>query len=194
MNKSILAAALSCLALVSCGSGTVTIGGGDDGGNDNAKITVKGNIRDFTPVTTRDIVVFAFTIDKDDTTKRCPCPPDPSDSSSGKAVTITDGSTEFTLSGLDAGSIGLIFLLDNAGTNADGTIDPGDPVAILDDVDCDLEDVRSTLTVTLKDVDLAFSSTPVSDDPLAPNDDCKIGDPPAEGRARADLVTLSSTN
>jgi len=181
-----LAVVSGCLTLAACGSGTVTFGGGDDGDDDDAKINVKGNIRDVTPVSTRDIVVFAYAIDDDDPSERCPCPPDPSSSTSGKAVVLASGSTQFSVTGLNAGPIGLIFLLDNAGDNADGTIDPGDPIAILDDDDCDLDDVRSNLTVTLKDVDIAFSSAPAAD--------CKAGDPPAAGRARADLITLARTD
>ena len=66
---------------------------------------------------------------------------------------------------------------------ADGQIDPGDPIAILDDIDCNLNDVQSGLTVTLKNVDLLFSSAPVAD--------CTDtnGSPPAKGRARADTIT-----
>lgn len=182
---SFVIACLTACFVAACGSGTVTIGGG---GNDGKKVTVAGNLRDVSPVTSRDIVVFVYRIDDDDPSDRCPCPPDPSSSSVGKAQLLESGTTEFSLSGLDSGSFGVVFLLDNAGNSADGTIDPGDPIAILDDPDCDLEDVRGDITITLEDVDVAFSSTPATE--------CRSGvvDPPAAGRARADLVTLTATS
>jgi hypothetical protein len=180
-----LTAALSCGLLAACGSGTVTIGGG--GNNNGKKVTFKGNVRDVTPVTSRDIVVFVYRIDDDDASSRCPCPGDPSASAAGKAQVLPSGSTQFSLSGLDPGAFGVVFLLDQAGNNADGTIDPGDPIAILDDVDCDLEDVDGDITVTLSDIDLSFSTTPVAE--------CKSGvaNPPASGRARADLIRFATT-
>jgi len=194
MNRSLaipVAAMLACTLAAACGSGTVTIG---DGGNTNGKkVAIKGNIRDVSPVTSRDIVVFAFRLDDSDTTDRCPCPPDPSGSTVGKAVVLASGSTTFSLSSLDAGNIGVVFLLDNPGNAADGTIDPGDPIAILDDLSCRLEDMKGDVTATLTDVDLSFNSAPVSNDPLSPDSDCDISDPPASGRARARTLTLAAT-
>lgn len=186
-----LAALLVAGLVASCGSGTVTIGGG--GGGTVKKVTIKGNIRDVSPVTSRDIVVFAYRLPDDDTTDRCPCPPDPSSATTGKAQVLESGSTEFSLAGVEAGNIGVVFLLDNAGTNADGTIDPGDPIAILDDLSCRLEDMKGDTTATLTDVDILFDTAPVSNDPLDPDNDCEVGDPPAEGRARARSITLSAT-
>lgn len=164
-----------------CGEGTVTFGGGDDNNNPNAQVTVEGNIDNVSPVSSRGIVAFAYNIT--DNSDRCPCPPDPSNSSSGKAIMLESGATTFSLSGLKAGPLGVVFLLDKADNAADGQIDPGDPIAILDDIDCDLSDVKGGLTVTLKDVDILFSSAPVVD--------CTdtSGSPPAAGHARADTIT-----
>lgn len=187
-----LAALFVTWVVASCGSGTVTIGGGGSGGGTKT-VTIKGNIRDVSPVTSRDIVVFAYRLPDDDTTDRCPCPPDPSASTSGKALLLTSGTTEFSLSGIDTGNIGVAFLLDNSGNNADGTIDLGDPIAILDDVYCRLEGMKGDTTATLADVDILFDANPVSNDPLNPENACEISDPPAPGRARARTVTVTAT-
>lgn len=198
------AAALTLLALSisSCGGGDITFGGGND--NTKAKVTFKGNLDSVSPVTSRDIVVFVYNIDKDDESDRCPCPQNPSNSTNGKAAVLASGETEFTISGLTPGRFGVVLLLDNAGNLADGEIDPGDPIAILDDVDCQLDDVKGDLTVTLDDIDVSFSDAPV-DNPnppvnpnpppatLEPTTFCKESDPPNQGRARAFLVTLKKT-
>lgn len=163
-----------------CG-GDVTWGGG---GDDNATLTVAGNLDAVSPVTVRDIVVFAYSVD--DASGRCPCPADPSNSTSGKAMVLSSGETEFSLSGVPSGPLGVVFLLDNPGDDADGEINPGDPIAILDDVDCDLGDVSGDLTVMLEDIDLAFSSAPATE--------CEDGvdDPPASGRARAGKISFET--
>lgn len=185
LRAAALAAPLVAALVAACGSGNITFGGGGGGGNDNAKVTFTGNLKSVSPVTTRDIVVFVYNIDDD--SDRCPCPPDPSNNPNGKAVVLSSGTTTFTVSDLDRdnGKFGVVFLLDNAGNAADGQIDPGDPIAILDDVDCELGDVSSRITVNLKDVDLLFSATPT--------DQCQDGTPPAEGRARADQITMKTT-
>lgn len=156
-----------------CGSGTVTFGGGDD----KKRVTVAGTLDSVSPVTSRDIVVFAYTVT--DGSDRCPCPGDPSNSASGKAAVLQSGDSTFELSGIVPGAIGVVFLLDNAGNAADGQIDPGDPIAILDDVDCELSDVNGGVKVSLDQVDLAFSAAP------AVQCEQGVADPPAAGRARA---------
>src|SRR5690349_5291892 len=86
--------------LASCGGGDIVFPGDDGGGNDNPRtVTLKGNIDQVAPVTTRDIVVFAFNVADSDYT--CPCPGDSSASLNGKAAVIASGTTEFTISGLD---------------------------------------------------------------------------------------------
>lgn len=157
-----------------CGSGTVTFGGG--GGDQKKRVTVAGNLDSVSPVTSRDIVVFAYTVT--DGSDRCPCPGDPSNSTSGKAAVLPSGHSTFEITGIVPGAIGVVFLLDNAGNAADGQIDPGDPIAILDDVDCKLSDVSGGVKVSLDNVDLAFSPAPAAQ--------CEQGvsNPPAAGRAR----------
>jgi hypothetical protein len=167
---------LLLVVLASCGSGTITFGGDDD----IATITIRGNLDRISPVSSRDIVVFAYRID--DGSDRCPCPPDPSSNTSGRAVVLPTGQMQFTITDLRPGAYGVVFLLDKAGSSADGQIDPGDPIAILDDIDCQLNDVRGKQTVVLEDVDLLFDAAPAAE--------CRQGvvDPPAPGRARASRI------
>lgn len=199
-----------------CSGDTIVFPGDDDNDDDTATVTVKGNLDDISPVTTRDIVVFVYNVDDDtdlgvcdngphegescgtddDCTEgvdvghcdagQCPCPAFPADTSQGKAAVVESGETEFTLSGLDNGAIKIVFLLDNAGDDADGHIDPGDPIAILDDEDCEIDNLDGNVTITLKDVDIEFAADPVLD--------CQIGSPPASGRARADQITQERTD
>lgn len=179
--------AAGLVALLGCGDGTVTFGGGDDDDDETSTVTVKGNIDDVTPVTGRNIVVFAYNIPDANDDDRCPCPAQPDRDDPGKAAVLASGETEFTLSGLDSGPLGVVFLLDKAGDAADGQIDEGDPIAILEDVDCEIDDVESNLTVTLNDVDISFPEEGESPD------DCAGGNPPADGRARADEITKVRT-
>jgi len=183
-------AAVAACGLAACGEGTVTFGGGDD--DSNAKVTFKGNLDAISPVTSRDIDVFVYQIDKDDADDLCPCAPDPRgtlplDTLVGKSAVLSSGETDFTISGLEPGAFLIVFLLDKAGDNADGQINDDDQIAVLDDIDCQLDDVNGDLTVTLEDIDLIFSATP--------SDDCQPGDdsPQVPGRARADLIRKART-
>ena len=179
----------------SCGGGDFVFGG-DDGDNPT-KVTFTGNLNTVTPVTSRDIVVFVYNID--DNSDRCPCPANPCpDSSScvnlGKTAVLESGETEFTISDLEPGAFGVVFLLDNSGVNADGEINPGDPIAVLDDTDCQLDDINGKITATLKDVDIDFEASPSDPTTTLPgSDQCSEGNPPAPGRARADLIRLTTT-
>jgi hypothetical protein len=204
--------ALTIAGAITACSGEDIVFPGDDDDDDEATVTVTGNIDDVSPVSTRDIVVFVYHVD-DDTDRgvctiggvangescgedlacvvgtcdagRCPCPAFPGDTSEGKAAVIESGETEFSVSGLANGAIKVVFLLDNPGDDADGQIDDGDPIAILDDEDCEIDDLDGGLTVTLTEVDIDFSPAPVSQ--------CQGDDPPASGRARADRITQERT-
>lgn len=166
-----------------CGGGDISFGGDDD--DNTLRVTFKGNLDSVTPVTSRDIVVFVYTIDDDDDTDRCPCPPLPDLTYEGKAAVLSSGETEFSISGLKPDKFGVVFLLDKAGDQADGEINPGDEIAILDDDDCRLEDVPGNVTVTLNDIDIDFSTLPEVD--------CTVGNPPADGRARAETILKKTT-
>src|SRR5688572_5546894 len=127
-----LAFLLAC-SIAACGGDDITFGGDDDDDDDETEtVTVAGNIDDVFPVTGRDIVVFAYNVEEDD--YNCPCPGIP-DASRGKAQVLESGETEFSIAGLDSGPIAVVFLLDKAGDLADGEINAGDDIAILDDVD-----------------------------------------------------------
>lgn len=178
--------ALLVLGDAGCGKGTVTFGQGEDD-DSKSTVTFKGNLDDVFPVTSRDIVLFVYSIDDDD--HQCPCPVDPNtlhpaNELEGKTTVITGNETEFSISGLEPGAFSVVFLLDKAGDEADGEINPGDDIAILDDPDCELDDVTGKLTVTLEDVDLRFDDAP---------EDCNSGSPPAPGRGRADEIRKATT-
>lgn len=185
--------------LGACGWGVIDFGGG---GHHSGSVNVAGNIDQMLPLTTRDVVVFVFSgQDSDgncgsastttstlvDTSCTCPAAPVQPDCTPGKAVMLAAGEKTFQIDGVDSGKIRVVFLLDNSGNDADGQIDPGDPIAVLDDIDCELDDVSEKMTVTLTDVDIQFDAAPVSE--------CKDGvnDPPAAGRARAFSITKAQT-
>ncbi|MBI5505688.1 MAG: hypothetical protein HY899_12885 [Deltaproteobacteria bacterium] len=117
----------------------------------------------------------------------CPAAPVHPECTPGDAVVLTSGQKTFNVGGVDSGKIRVVFLLDNAGSSADGQIDAGDPIAILDDINCQLDDVGGNRTVTLTDVDLQFDAAPVSE--------CQDGvnNPPAAGRARALTIAQEKT-
>lgn len=189
-------ALLACVGGVAfapaCGGDDITFGGDEDDDDNPTKVTFTGNIDTVSPVTARDIVVFVYSLDDDDDNgDRCPCPEDPSClGADGKAAIISNDETEFTLSDLEPGAFGVVFLLDNAGDQADGQIDDGDPIAVLDDRDCQIDDVEGRITVTLEDIDIEFADRASCASP--PDTDC-TDDPPAPGRARADLIRLQTT-
>jgi hypothetical protein len=206
------AVAFLLVAAVSSCSGEDIVFPGDDDDDDDATVTFTGTLDDVSPVTTRDIVVFVYNVD-DETNPRicvngtapgsaceidgdcgingqcmnasCPCPSFPSLESEGKAAVLESGELEFTVSGIENGAVKIVFLLDNPGDDADGEIDDGDPIAVLDDEDCELDDIEGGLTVTLADIDIDFGTNRFVD--------CENGDPPADGRARADLITQERT-
>ncbi|HEY2385987.1 MAG TPA: hypothetical protein VGK30_03420 [Candidatus Binatia bacterium] len=111
-------------------------------------------------------------------------------SSNGKVAVISNGSTQFSVSGLDPGPLLIVFLQDKTGNNADGTINEGDPIAVLDDPNCELDSVDGNITVTLTDVDIDFSNLAGGESET----DCTgVSSPPAPGRARARLITQKTS-
>jgi hypothetical protein len=184
---------LAILLTAGCGEGTLHLGGGGDGDDDDGTVEFRGTIDDVLPVSSRDIVAFVYSLNEDDDS--CPCPGLPPggiaalDELDGKAAVMESGEFEFHVSGLDSGPFRVIFLLDKAGDDADGHIDDGDDIAILDDVDCELDDVGANLTVTLEDVDLNFAPTGLVS--IDCNDD--PDDPVLDGRAHPDQIRQQIT-
>lgn len=164
------AALMSCCLIAGCGDdleiGTGSKGGNLRFGNDDQPLqfgvtkggksgsrpventTVHGNIFNLRPATSRPIVAFAFVNLRD--------PGVFQDFDDAEVGTVIKDRT-FRVTHLAAGDLTVVFLLDNAGVNQDGTIDPGDPVAIFQDPQSLLHNLSANSEVTLEDVDLTFN-------------------------------------
>jgi len=166
-----LAAALGCCLIPGCGD-DLEIGTGDKGGilrfgNDDQPLhfgaksgggksgsrpvedtTVHGNIFNLRPATSRPIVAFVFVNLRDPGTFQ--------DFDDAEVGTVVRDRT-FRVTHLAAGDLTVVFLLDQAGVNQDGTIDPGDPVAVFQDPQSILHNLSANTEVTLEDVDLTFN-------------------------------------
>jgi hypothetical protein len=123
-------------------------GGGISGSRRVEDTIVQGNIFNLRPATSRPIVVFVFVNLRDPGTFQ--------DFDDAEVATVTTDRT-FTVSHLAAGDLAIVFLLDQVGVNQDGTIDPGDPVAIFQDPAGRLHNLSASTEVTLEDVDVTFN-------------------------------------
>jgi hypothetical protein len=72
-------------------------------------------------------------------------------------VAVVKDDRSFVVSHLAAGDFTVVFLLDQAGVNQDGTIDQGDPIAIFQDSTGRLQNLSAATDVTLEDVDVSFN-------------------------------------
>lgn len=126
----------------------VRSGGGKSGSRTVENTTVQGNIFNLRPATTRPIVAFVFVDLRDPGTFQ-----DYSDAE----VSVVKEDRTFTVPHLAAGDLTVVFLLDQAGVNQDGTIDPGDPVAIFQDSTGRLKNLSGNTEVMLEDVDVTFN-------------------------------------
>lgn len=152
MNKGRTAVGLALGALALAQSMGCGIYGGGGGGSDKAD--VMGNISASTPVIAgRDIVVFVYRVKDDPADCRVPVLPDQDYEAK---QTLEDGANTFELNKVKTGRLVIAFLLDNEGKDADGRIDPGDPVAVLNDPDCILDDVPNKYVVEALDVRINF--------------------------------------
>lgn len=123
-------------------------GGGTSGTRPVEDSTLHGNIFNLRPATLRPVIVFAF-IDLQD--------PDRFQNFRDSEVgTLAEDST-FHIQHLAKGDLTVAFLLDEAGVNQDGTIDPGDPIAIFKDPTGRLRHLSANSTITLEDVDVVFN-------------------------------------
>jgi len=123
-------------------------GGGRSGSRRVEDTIVRGNIFNLRPATSRPIVVFVFVNLRDPGTFQ--------DFDDAEVAAVTADRT-FTVSHLAAGDLAVVFLLDQVGVNQDGTIDPGDPIAIFQDPVGRLHNLSAATEVTLEDVDLTFN-------------------------------------
>jgi hypothetical protein len=123
-------------------------GGGNSGTRAVENATVHGNLFNLRPATTRPIVVFVFVDLKDVGTFQ--------DFRDAEVAVVKDDRS-FVVSHLAAGDFTVVFLLDQAGVNQDGTIDQGDPIAIFQDSTGRLQNLSAATDVTLEDVDVSFN-------------------------------------
>jgi len=139
---------LTCLLCAGCAEGTLVFGvNPNPGTSDN--IVVSGDIDDVTPPNVqRDLVVFVFTNVADPGTW--------TDYDDAEAVVVEASSSAFTVDDISPGGLSVVFLLDD--TDPDGSIDAGDPVAVLSDPEGRLDNVSPSRLVELSLVDLDFNN------------------------------------
>ncbi len=125
-------------------------GGGASRTRPVEETTVEGNIFNLRPATSRPIAVFAFSDLRDPGTFQ--------DFRDAEVSTLKDDRT-FAVDHLAAGDLTIVFLLDEAGVNQDGTIDPGDPIAIFHDTAGRLKNLSADTEVRIEDIDLTFNLT-----------------------------------
>jgi hypothetical protein len=164
------ACALLCLAAASCGDdleiggkreGNLRVGKGEStlrfgaqsgGGKSGTRVvedaTVRGNLFNIRPATTRPVVVFVFVDLKD---------PGAFQDFRDAEVAVVKEDRSFIVPHLAAGDFTIVFLLDQAGVNQDGTIDPGDPIAFFQDPAGRLRNLSAEADVVLEDVDISFN-------------------------------------
>jgi hypothetical protein len=123
-------------------------GGGRSGSRRVEDTIVRGNIFNLRPATSRPIVVFVFVNLRD--------PGIFQDFDDAEVAAVAANRT-FTVTHLAAGDLTVVFLLDQAGVNQDGTIDPGDPIATFQDPTGRLHNLSANTDVTLEDVDVTFN-------------------------------------
>lgn len=123
-------------------------GGGKSGSRQIEDTTVRGNVFNLRPATSRPIVVFVFVDLRD---------PGTFQEFRDAEVAVVNEDRTFAVSHLAAGDLTVVFLLDQAGVNQDGTIDPGDPIAIFQDPNGRLRNLSAETDVFLEDVDVFFN-------------------------------------
>lgn len=162
--------ALICCLLISCGNdleiggekeGNLRVGkgetslhfdaksgGGKSGAREVEDTIVRGNIFNLRPVTTRPVLVFVFVDLKDVGTFQ--------DFRDAEVAPVKEDRS-FLVPHLASGNLTVVMLLDEGGLNQDGTIDPGDPIAIFQDTTGRLQNLSAQSEVTLEDVDVTFN-------------------------------------
>jgi hypothetical protein len=132
-----------------CADGTVVFVGDDNDAPDTVR--VEGNVTDLNPqVAGADLVVFVFTDLVDDGTFQ--------NFKKQRSVAVASDADpiEFAVTQIESGDLTVVFLQDDVG-EPDGRIDTGDPIAILDDPDEVLLDVRKGEVIDARDIDIDFT-------------------------------------
>jgi len=128
----------------------VQSGGGKSGTRQIENTIVRGNVFNLRPATTRPVLAFVFVDLKD---------PGTFQDFRDAEVTLLKEDRSFIVSHLAGGDLTVVFLLDQGGVNQDGTIDPGDPIAIFQDPAGRLQNLSAATEVMLEDVDVSFNLT-----------------------------------
>jgi hypothetical protein len=123
-------------------------GGGESGTRPVEDTIVRGNLFNLRPATTRPVVVFVFVDLKDPGTFQ--------DFRDAEVALVKEERT-FIVPHLAAGDLTIVFLLDQAGVNQDGTIDPGDPIAFFQDPAGRLQNLSAASDILLEDVEVSFN-------------------------------------
>jgi len=184
MNWSVALTIAVLGGVIGCADGTLHFGGGGTLSSNGAKITVSGDIADSRQTDSagntvavpagRDVAVFVysnlrccnasfvpatdlpfrsvdFTVAPFDTVELSDLAFDDVES-----VIVSGGSGSFTVGKVSEGDLTVFFLLDDA--VGDGSIDAGDPVAVLTDDNGRLVDVRAGRSVTAQAIDITFDT------------------------------------
>jgi len=160
---------IALFGLADCG-----IYGGGGGGGGKSYANIEGNIEAVAPADSgRSIVVFIYELGLTES-EDCEEPDLPDDFIPYQSIILPAGETSFFLSGTGFGRLVVVFLLDGEDGEADGIINPGDPIAVLNDPDCVLDDVPANYVVNIADARLNFTLTHPDGFP-------------ASGRAEADV-------
>jgi hypothetical protein len=163
-------AALALFGLTNCG----IYGGGGGGGGGGPTANVAGEIAATEPEDSgREILVFVYQLGNTENPD-CEFPLLPDDSTPYKYAIVDPGETVFQVPNSKIGRLVVVFLLDGEGQDADGQIDPGDPIAVLNDPGCVMDDVPENYLLTIDAAKINFTL------------DEHLGFP-APGRADADI-------
>lgn len=130
---------------------------GDGGGGGGPTANIAGDILAVLPEDSeREIVVFAYQLGNTEN-EDCTQPELPDFNTPFKFDILDPGETEFQVPNSKIGRLVIVFLLDNPGRDADQQIDPGDPVAVLDDPECVLDDVPRNYIVFIENTRINFT-------------------------------------
>ena len=166
-NRFLRATVVLLTALWGCGDGTLIFGGDFD--DKPASLTIAGDVDDQTPANaSRDVVVFVFTnLTAAALAAGPPYEKYPRDSSGSLDPTqpanfldqesrLLDAASAFNIPDVEAGTITVMFLLDDS--QPDGQIDPGDQYALFIEDGNKLRNVKGGRTVNIPEIEILYDS------------------------------------